>query len=101
LLDGVVQRFIKAAARGDAAEADHVAREFAEAVVGFSGFEPAGALAVERVGFFLIHALFDLIDPADEQEDARGDSRMLVAGFLELAGNAGSIRVGGLSTGRR
>ena len=87
--DGVLQRFVKPAAGRDAAEADDARGEFAEVVVGFSGFEPAGALAVERVDVLRVHPLFDLIDRADEQEDARGDARMLIAGFLELAGDVG------------
>ncbi len=94
LLDGVVQRLVKTTARCEAAEADHPPRQFAEVVVGCSGFEPAGALAVEGMGVLCVHPPFDLIDHADEQEDARGDARMLVAGFLELAGDVGEAGYG-------
>ena len=58
-------------------------------VVGFSGFEPAGALAVEWMGVLLVHALLDLIDAANKQEDPRGDAGVFVARFFELAGDVG------------
>jgi hypothetical protein len=75
-------------------EADDAPGEFAEAVLGFSGFDPADALAFERVGVLSVHPGFDLIDHADEQEDACGDARVFVAGFLELVRDAGEAGVG-------
>jgi hypothetical protein len=76
-------------------EADDAPGEFAEAVMGFAGFDPAGALAVERVGVLFVHPLFDLIDHADVQEDVCGDARVFAAGFLELAGDVGEAGDGG------
>jgi hypothetical protein len=66
-------------------EADDAPGEFAQAVMGFAGFDPAD----ERVGVWSVHPGFDLIDHADVQEVACGDGRVFVAGFLELAGDVG------------
>ena len=106
LFDGVVERLVKAAAGRDSAEADHPPHEFAEMVEGFSGFEPAGALALERTGTFFPEAGLNLVDGADEQQDARANARKLRAGFLELAGDVGKAGNGdegllGVPAGRR
>jgi murein DD-endopeptidase MepM/ murein hydrolase activator NlpD len=42
----------------------------------------------------LVHALLDLIDAANKQEDPRGDAGVFVARFFELAGDVGEAGEG-------
>ena len=66
-----------------------------------SRFEPARFESIKRQCVHLTQAFLDLINAANEQQDARGNARVFVARFLELAadvseaghGRDGQIRV--------
>ena len=58
-------------------------------IIGFPGFEPAGALPVEGTGVSFTQPFLDLVDAAGQKQDARGDAWMLVTGFLEFPSDVG------------
>ena len=62
-----------------------VGKEFGEVVVGSTGFEPTGFLSLKWSGSLGSKFGFDLVNPADEQEDPGDDSRVIFGGLTELS----------------
>jgi len=89
LLGGVGKGLAKRAFGRDAALVAQVGDEPADTVVVPPGFQPAGALAIQRPGTLFAQPRLDLVDATDLMEDPGGDARVVIAGFVKLPPDVG------------